>query len=243
MSDSTAAAPNALASNEDFEFAALQQAKNYRGALLKSFAPHLKGNVLEVGAGIGQLSGELKQLPGVDRLVAVEPDSRFHPLLSQRIAEENIIRGTAANVDLRTPWNAIVSVNVLEHIENDASELALYRSILEGARGRLCLFVPARPEIYAPLDKDFGHFRRYTAKQLRSRLQDAGFEIVRLSYFNLPGYFAWWLSFRMMKRRGFSKGAVWFYDRIVFPPVFWLESTLCRPPLGQSLLVIARVRS
>jgi SAM-dependent methyltransferase len=243
MSDTTATAPNALASNEDFEFAALQHAKNYRGALLKSFAPHLKGNVLEVGAGIGQLSAELKALPGVERLVAVEPDTRFHARLSAQIAEDNIVKGTAASVDTRTPWNAIVSVNVLEHIERDASELALYRRILEGTRGRLCLFVPARPEIYAPLDKDFGHFRRYTTKQLRQRLQDAGFEIVRLSYFNFPGYFAWWLSFRMMKRRGFSTGAVWFYDRIVFPPVFWIESKLCRPPLGQSLLAIARVRN
>lgn len=243
MSDTTAAAPNALASNEDFEFAALQQAKNYRHALLKSFGPHLKGNVLEVGAGIGQLSGELKALPGVDRLVAVEPDARFHPRLLQQISEENVVKGTAANVDTRVPWNAIVSVNVLEHIENDSSELALYRSILESTRGRLCLFVPARPEIYAPLDKDFGHFRRYTAKQLRRRLQNAGFEVVRMSYFNFLGYFAWWFSFRFMKRRGFSNSAVWFYDRVVFPPVFWIESTLCRPPLGQSLMVVARVRN
>ena len=243
MSDTTAAAPNALASNEDFEFAALQQARNYRHALLKSFGPHLKGNVLEVGAGIGQLSGELKALPGVDRLVAVEPDARFHPRLLQQISEENVVKGTAANVDTRVPWNAIVSVNVLEHIENDSSELALYRSILESTRGRLCLFVPARPEIYAPLDKDFGHFRRYTAKQLRRRLQNAGFEVVRMSYFNFLGYFAWWFSFRFMKRRGFSNSAVWFYDRVVFPPVFWIESTLCRPPLGQSLMVVARVRN
>jgi SAM-dependent methyltransferase len=243
MSNPAATAPNSLASNEDFEFAALQQAKNYRAALLRSFAPYLRGNVLEVGAGIGQLSGELKRLPGVERLTAVEPDPRFHPRLREQISEDSIVQGTAANIDTRTPWNAIVSVNVLEHIENDASELALYRSILEGARGRLCLFVPARPEIYAPLDRDFGHFRRYTARQLRRRLRDAGFEIVKLSYFNFPGYFAWWLSFKLLKRRGFSQAAVWFYDRLVFPPIYWFESRICRPPVGQSLLVIARVRN
>ncbi len=238
-----ATGPNALASNQDFEFAALQQAKNYRAALVRSFAPHLRGNVLEVGAGIGQLSAELRRLPAVQRLAAVEPDERFHAQLREQVGEDAIVKGTASAVDTRTPWHAIVSVNVLEHIENDASELALYRSILEGTRGRLCLFVPARPELYAQLDRDFGHFRRYTARQLRRRLRDAGFEIVKLRYFNFLGYFAWGLSFRLLKRRGFSRAAVWLYDRVIFPPSSWFESTVCRPPFGQSLLVIARVRN
>jgi hypothetical protein len=235
--------PNAHALNDDFEFAALNQAKNYRKALVRSFAPHLRGQVLEVGAGIGQLSVDLQRLPGVDRLVAVEPDARFHPQLSSRLPADSIVKGTAANADARVPWNAVVSVNVLEHIENDRSELALYRRLLESSRGRLCLFVPARPEIYAPIDRDFGHFRRYTAPQLNKRLRDAGFDVIKLRYFNLPGYLAWWFSFSLLKQRGFSRAAVWTYDRLIFPPVFWTESKVCRPPFGQSLLAIARVQT
>jgi len=46
---------------ENFEFAALQQADNYRVALLAEFAPHLRGHVLEVGSGIGQLTEVLQQ--------------------------------------------------------------------------------------------------------------------------------------------------------------------------------------
>lgn len=237
----THSTPNALASNADFEFAALHEAKNYRAALIRSFAPHLRGNVLEVGAGIGQFASELRGVSTVERVVAVEPDPKFHAELLTRFDEANIVRGTAAQVDAREPWHAIVSVNVLEHIENDTSELALYRRLLEGTRGRLCLFVPARPEIYAPIDRDFGHFRRYTAPQLRKRLRDAGFQVTSLRYYNFPGYFLWWFVFKMARRRGFSKLSVRAYDRLVFPPVAWFESHLVRPPIGQSLLAIARV--
>lgn len=233
--------PNALAANEDFEFSALQEAKNYRAALVQAFAPHVKGNVLEVGAGIGQFASELRRVSTIQRLVAVEPDPKFHSGLLTRFDEADIVRGTAAAVDAREPWHALVSVNVLEHIENDTSELALYRRLLEGTKGRLCLFVPARPEIYAPIDKDFGHFRRYTAKELRKKLRHAGFQIVSLRYFNFPGYLLWWLTFCLARRRGFSRIGVKIYDRLLFPPIAWTESHLLPPPIGQSLIAVARV--
>ena len=91
-------------------------------------------------------------------------------------------------------WGAVVSVNVLEHIYEDDTELARWRQKLAARGGHLCLFVPARPEIYAPIDRDFGHHRRYTRPQLRSKLEGAGFSIIRLNYFNWVGYFAWWFN-------------------------------------------------
>ena len=106
--------------------------------------------------------------------------------------------------------------------------------------GALCLFVPARPEIYAPIDKDFGHFRRYTRPELRGKLQRAGFRIERLRYYNLVGYFAWWFNFCVLKKRGFDAGAVRFFDRAIFPWSHWLEVNVSPPPLGQSLLAVAR---
>ena len=112
---------------------------------------------------------------------------------------------------------------------------------LLGARhGALCLFVPARPEIYAPMDKDFGHFRRYTRPELRRKLTQAGFEMVRLDYFNCVGYFAWWLNFCVLKKRCFEPAKLRFYDRVIFPVVRTLEARIMRPPFGQSLLAVAR---
>ncbi len=70
----------------------------------------------------------------------------------------------------------------------------------------------------------------------------AGFEILKLRYYNFAGYFAWWLNFCILKKRGFGMMAVRCFDRIIFPPVHWFESWICAPPIGQSLLAIARAK-
>jgi len=224
----------------NFEFDALQHARNYRRALLKELAPHLKGEVLEVGAGIGQFSAEVLSLPGVRRLQAVEPDARFCETFRQRLPGQALLCGTSADLPPGSAFDAIVSINVLEHIEEDALELARYAQLLRTARGCLCLFVPARPEIYAPLDRDFGHFRRYRKPELGTKLRQAGFEIVRLHYFNCVGYFAWWLNFCVLRRRTFDVASVRLFDRVIFPVVHTLESKIAHPPFGQSLLAVAR---
>jgi SAM-dependent methyltransferase len=234
--------PNATAQTEDFEFAALDEAKNYRAALLREFSGQLRGRVLEVGAGIGQITAMLLQNPAVARLVSIEPDAGFCAKFRAAFPAHQIVEGTIADLKGDEPWNAILSVNVLEHIQQDERELAIYREKLARAKGALCLFVPARPEIYAPIDRDFGHFRRYTKPELRRKLAGAGFEIVRLRYYNFVGYFAWWLNFCVLKKRGFDLPSVRFFDRILFPPVHGLETKICAPPFGQSLLAVARAK-
>ena len=231
--------PNATASTEDFEFAALAEAKNYRAALLRDFKQYLRGNVLEVGAGIGQITSELLAIHEVERVVSIEPDPSFCAKLRTRLPGHELLEGTAADLRSDSHWNAILSINVLEHIEDDASELATYYRLLKPAQGALCLFVPARPEIYAPIDKDFGHFRRYTRPELTKKLKTAGFTIRSIRYYNLVGYFLWWANFRYLKKRTFDARAVRLFDRAVFPIVHGLESNGCAPPIGQSLQVIA----
>lgn len=231
--------PNATADSEDFEFAALAEARNYRIALFREFGVHLRGNVLEVGAGVGQMTEHLVRLPGVQRALAVEPDAAFCRRHRDNYPSHEILEGTVANVSPEDAWNAILSINVLEHIQDDKAELERYARLLHNRKGMLCLFVPARPEIYAPIDQDFGHFRRYTRSELRRKVTGAGFVVQRLYYFNLVGYFAWWLNFCLLKKRAFERGKVRLFDRTIFPVTYALESKVVRPPFGQSLVVIA----
>jgi SAM-dependent methyltransferase len=233
---------NAMAQTADFEFAALNEAKNYRLALLRDFEAYLHGNVLEVGAGIGQITAELRQMPKVQKLISIEPDAGFCAQLRARFPQHDLLQGTISEIPPGTDWNAILSINVLEHIEMDTEELIAYRRLLQRAGGTLCLFVPARPEIYAPIDKDFGHFRRYRRPELRHKLEQAGFRLVRFRYYNFVGYFAWWLSFCVMKKRSFDVASVRLFDRAIFPFVHGFESHICPPPIGQSLMAIAVAR-
>jgi SAM-dependent methyltransferase len=229
---------NAQASNDDFEFAALEEAKNYRAALAREFAPYLKGRVLEVGAGIGQMTRAFLELPGVESIEAVEPDPRLHGQFVAANPHLTCRCGTVADLDPAEKFDAIVAINVLEHIEDDLGELKTFRAHLKPG-GSVCLFVPACPSIYAPIDRSFGHFRRYGRSGLRDALEGAGLRVVRLDYFNSLGFFAWWFNFCVLKKMQFEVDKVRFYDRFLFPVVQRLEKSLLRPPFGQSLLAVA----
>lgn len=242
MSRPTNVPSGSVASLADFEFAALEEACNYRRALVRQFAPRLRGRVLEIGAGIGQLTGAIRALPDLTEVVSVEPEPRFWPIFRAANQGQTLIEGTVSQVPSGGAWDAILSVNVLEHIRDDEAELRAYFHLLAPAGGSLCLFVPARAEIYAPIDRDFGHFRRYDRTELGARLRHAGFAVDRIHYFNLAGYFGWWLNFRILRKRRFDATAVRWFDRFIFPPTHWMETCVAPPPVGQSLLVIARAR-
>jgi len=235
--------PNESASTDDFEFAALREANNYRRALLKVFSPYLRGRVIEIGAGTGQFTGELRTLPSIQYLLSIEPDPKFCAEFRKTLPGQPLVEGVITSVTDPNPWNGILSVNVLEHIREDQSELALYANLLKKEHGRLCLFVPARQEIYAPIEVDFGHHRRYSRGNLRRKLENAGFKILRLHYFNFIGYFGWWWSFRVLGQRKFNPSMVRLFDRYIFPVGFGLESRLLWPPIGQSLVAIAEAGS
>jgi SAM-dependent methyltransferase len=234
--------PNAAAAKVDFEFEALREARNYRGALVGEFRGWLKGDVIEIGAGIGQMTTHLRELADIRRLIAIEPDANLCAQHRAVHPGHELYAGTIADVPTGAAWDAILSINVLEHIERDAEELARYAALLRARRGVFCVLVPARPEIYAPIDRDFGHFRRYTHPELRGKLEAAGFHVERLFYFNCVGYLAWWLNFRVLGKRIFEVSKVRLYDRAIFPAVHFFERTIARPPIGQSLIAVARAQ-
>ena len=234
--------PNAAAATEDFEFLALSEARNYPRALVREFLPALRGSVIEIGAGIGQMTGLIRPLPQISRLLSIEPHAPFAARFREAHPEVDLIEGTIKQAPAGEPWDCILSVNVLEHIQADEAELAAYHTLLGERKGALCLFVPAGPGIYAPIDKDFGHFRRYTRPELKGKLEAAGFTVERLVYYNWLGYFAWWFNFCLLKKREFEIAKVRAFDRMIFPVVHAMEKGLLRPPFGQSLLAIARAR-
>ncbi len=231
---------NSHASTVDFEFQTLRWARNYRRALFQEFAPAIRGRVLEIGAGIGQMSQGFSEAPNVTRFLALEPDPRFHAAFRAAHPRLDLFPGSVESLQERSGWDTLLAINVLEHIEDDGAALTAWAGLLRERRGRLALFVPARPELYSPIDRIFGHFRRYTKQDLANRLAAAGFTVERLHYFNLAGYFAWAVNFRLLRRHNFGQGQVLLFDRLILPILHTLERRIVRPPLGQSLIAIAR---
>jgi SAM-dependent methyltransferase len=75
--------------------------------------------------------------------------------------------------------------DVLEHIDEDAETLRFLRSILEPG-GHLVLTVPAHPFLFDEMDVLAHHRRRYRRRELRDKLEAAGFEVLTLTHFMSP---------------------------------------------------------
>lgn len=225
----------------NMEFEALAVASRYRRAIVAEFAPVLKGDVAEIGAGIGQMTRELATIPSIRSLLGVEPDPDYFAALRANLPDIESLHGTIADVGSRK-FDSIVCINVLEHIADDRRDLYDYPERLAARQGCLCLFVPAGPELYAPLDAAFGHHRRYTKAELAEKLDSNGFDLLTLRHFNLPGYFLWLVEFRLLKQQSFCARKVRIFDALVFPVIHWIETHVYTPPRGQSILAIARAR-
>ena len=227
-------------SQDAYEFEPLAQARNYRRSIVREFRPWLSGDVLEVGAGVGQFTVELARQRAIRRLTVVEPHPGFCMQVRRVCSAAEVVEGTMAALGPDRAFDAVVSVNVLEHIEDDAGELRRYRTCLDARGGALCLFAPAGPELFAPMDRKFGHHRRYSRESLKTALAAAGFTPVYFRYFNFPGYFLWWMEFCLFKQKQFHPRRVWLFDKFVFPFIHFVETRCMNPPKGQSLIAVAK---
>jgi hypothetical protein len=109
--------PNALAATEDFEFEALSQAVNYRLALRDEFRSFVRGDVLEVGAGVGQFTQVLATLPEVKRIAAVEPEPRFCEAFRRMYPDRPLVEGTIDAIGGSVDFDALVSINVITSMQ------------------------------------------------------------------------------------------------------------------------------
>ncbi len=221
---------------------AMLVADRYNREIVRMFSPFLGEHVVEVGAGIGNVSVLLLE-QDLARLHVIEPDDVMYARVAERLRRHDraaVHRGFLASVaaDARIDTaDSIVSVNVLEHVEDDVTELALMHSTLRPG-GHLCLWVPAVPALYSSYDRSLGHYRRYRKPELSEKLRNAGFEIVQMEYKDFVGMVAWFVCCRVLGL-GLTPGNVLVYDRVVLPLTTFIGRRL-RLPIGKNLLAIAR---
>jgi len=92
--------------------------------------------------------------------------------------------------------------------------------------------------LYSELDRQLGHFRRYTKTNLVQLTRRAGFSIVKARYFDAAGIIPWYIHFTLLKNT-ITAGSVSLYDRLVVPTMRVIEG-LVPPPIGKNVLLVAR---
>ena len=191
----------------------LEEAVNYNRYLvhLVMEASGGSGQALDFGAGTGTIASGVRAR-GLE-IVCVEPDDQLRERL-----EERGFRAHPSIADVPDgSYTYLYSLNVLEHIENDARTLRdLHRVLVPG--GRLLLYVPAFQLLYSSMDRKVGHFRRYRAGQLARLCVQAGFSVRRVHYVDSLGFLASLLYKWGGSRSGeISTWGLKAYDRLIFP--------------------------
>ena len=88
-------------------------------------------------------------------------------------------------------FHLITALDVLEHLDNDRAVLSEFHRLCTDD-GFLLVTVPAFRFLWGPQDKISHHRRRYTAKDLGSRVEASGFSVVRLNERSLHCRFPRW---------------------------------------------------
>jgi SAM-dependent methyltransferase len=221
----------------------MARAQNYQRWQFQMVAPFLDGEVLEVGGGIGNFT---PQLASVAKFVtSLEPNEYCFNQLREKIAplkNAAAFRVTVESLHEVIPagkkFDAIVLMNVLEHIKDDRAVLAELKKHL-APTGRIVVLVPAGQWAFGPTDTRLGHYRRYTKSYTRPLVAGLQMELEKMRYYNFVGIWGWWWNQKFAQRENQSDAQIRLFDGWIVPVLSRLEKFL-PPPVGQSLLFVAR---
>jgi glycosyltransferase involved in cell wall biosynthesis len=199
---------------------ALSGAPRFNRWMADTIRPYVDKHVLEIGAGIGNLTRTL--VAGRKCYVATDIDSEHLARLQTRFHHRPNLRicfCDLAKVDDFTPFagqmDTVICLNVLEHIEDDLQGLRNINSVLRPG-GRAIILVPHGQEIFGTLDTALGHYRRYSHEELRHKMERTGFRLERILDFNRISRPAWYISGRILKRTSLGRIPLKVFDRLVW---------------------------
>lgn len=212
----------------------------YDAWLLEEISPYLGKRILEIGCGLGNLIRYLKDkefVLGIDTslesIVNLRSQYKGSPNLSFEHAD--ITESKILQYD-KYRFDTVVSLNTLEHISND--ELALKHSLrLLLPKGYLILIVPAHQWLYGTMDASIGHYRRYSKKDLLSKLTALGFKVKMQKYINAAGAVGWFINGRIIRQRVPPQNQLKIMNLVV-PSLKRLERSI-NMPIGISIITIA----
>ena len=212
----------------------MARAVHWKSYIAELIRPHLGPSVLEVGAGIGSSIPYLRH-PPVREWTAVEPDAALAAQI--RDPGARVVVGTIAAIGATERFDAILYLDVLEHLADDAAELRRASTHLVPG-GRLVVLAPAHRWLTSPMDAAVGHYRRYSAAGLRG-LTPVGCRLEVLKHLDAVGCVASLANRLVLRRTQMSAGQVGLWDGGLVPLSRRLDRWLGFR-FGKSLLAVWR---
>lgn len=222
------------------ELQLFETATNWKNYFAGNMSAYLTGKVLEVGAGIGGTTLLLNK-GKADSWLLLEPDETMQLIVQQKIKDKLLpsnckaAQGTLDSLDKNDKFDCIIYVDVLEHIEDDATEVKRAADHLEQG-GHLIILSPAFQFLFSPFDKAIGHYRRYNRKTL-SAIQPVSLIRRKIVYLDSIGFFASLLNKILLRQTYPAKRQVQLWDQWMIP-VSKITDRVFFYSFGKSILAV-----
>lgn len=221
----------------------IAKADRFNRWMYDQIKPHLKGEILEIGSGIGNISKLV--IESNHSITLSDYSKEYCVLLKENFSKNKNVRNVI-QIDLLHPdfdkkfsaykekFDCVFLLNVIEHIEDDKLSIRNCKYLLKPG-GHLILLAPAYSWLFGTFDKQLGHFRRYTIKTMSELLQTQNFHISSGSYFNIAGIAGWFLFGKIFRRRMLGKGEMTAFNSIV--PFAKLTDKILAKKAGLSIIL------
>ena len=140
--------------------------------------------ILDAGCGTGQMTKRLGAIGlafGLDSAPEAIAFARSRGV--ERLAQGSITAPPFANGS----FDCVLALDVIEHVDDDVGILTSLLDILRPG-GHLIVTVPAFDALWSEHDEINHHKRRYRAPNLKRLIENAGFEVDRVTYCNTAMY-------------------------------------------------------
>jgi hypothetical protein len=172
---------------------------------------------------------------------ALEPDAKLAERATAALAADpttsqcEVSVGTTQSFHRDRGFDALVYIDVLEHIGDDGAELSRAASLLIRG-GRLIVLSPAHQGLFSAFDQSIGHFRRYDRAGLIA-CGPKSCELTRMWYLDSVGMLASFANRLLLHQAMPNLRQILFWDRYLVPPSTLLDGLLLHK-VGKSILAV-----
>lgn len=216
---------------------------NYNHWIYDNIQNFIGDNILEIGAGIGNITDFIIFRKS---LTLMDINQHYIDYLNAKYSFRDESNFRALHADIQNiqssslagkKFDTIICLNILEHLKNDQKAIENMTALLQ-PHGRLIILVPALKTLYGSMDISFEHYRRYNKRDLKALLYGQNLKIVNFYYMNFLGLLGWFFNGRILKKKELPENQTKLFDTLV--PFLCFAEKVIRPPLGQSLILIAQ---
>ena len=208
------------------------------------YEKYIGKEVLDIGGGVGTAISFY--IDKAERVVATELFENQVNIMNKRFENYQYFKAIQADImkddfSAYDKFDTIILINVLEHIEDDRKALANMKKLLKDS-GTIIICVPAMPGLYCYMDKNVGHYRRYTKGELRVKAKRAELQVIEDKYVNFMGILPYWIKGKLKKDNGGSfstsidegESKLYSIATSILEPI----ERVIKPPIGISEFII-----